>query len=230
MHVWNRKPESSSELACVDRTPNTWVFVSFTASVGQALNAPSWRNDQTSHLNFQQKGFFKVENNSLELTRIFKESFLKTKGPTTKWPKVLLLNARTQPSFDQTDDGVDAETSLSLSLSASLSLFSALTLFSHAHLWSLKLSLQKGCAVFRFCEAHAAAVLPHAHADLESLSMISNRCCKPKSMLESSKTALLSAQIFVGSTEPPKGFQSNATQRKCTVPVSRKYLSSDTVR
>ena len=30
---------------------------------------------------------------------------------------VLLLNARTQPSFDQTDDGVDAETSLSLSLS-----------------------------------------------------------------------------------------------------------------
>ena len=39
-----------------------------------------------------------------------------------------------------TDDGVDAETSLSLS--ASLSLFSALTLFSHAHLWSLKLSLK----------------------------------------------------------------------------------------
>ena len=30
--------------------------------------------------------------------------------------RVLLLNARTQPSFDQTDDGVDAETSLSLSL------------------------------------------------------------------------------------------------------------------
>ena len=54
---------------------------------------------------------------------------------------VLLLNARTQPSFDQTDDGVDAETS-SFSLSASLSLFSALTLSSHAHLWSLKLSLK----------------------------------------------------------------------------------------
>ena len=31
--------------------------------------------------------------------------------------RVLLLNARTRPSFDQTDDGVDAETSLSLSLS-----------------------------------------------------------------------------------------------------------------
>ena len=61
---------------------------------------------------------------------------------TTHKFRVLLLNARTQPSFDQTDDGVDAETSLSLSLSASLSLFSALTLFSHAHLWSLKLSLK----------------------------------------------------------------------------------------
>ena len=34
---------------------------------------------------------------------------------------VLLLNARTQPSFDQTDDGVDAETSLSLSLHLYLS-------------------------------------------------------------------------------------------------------------
>ena len=35
--------------------------------------------------------------------------------------RVLLLNARTQPSFDQTDDGVDAETSLSLSLHLYLS-------------------------------------------------------------------------------------------------------------
>ena len=35
---------------------------------------------------------------------------------TTHKFRVLLLNARTQPSFDQTDDGVDAETSLSLSL------------------------------------------------------------------------------------------------------------------
>ena len=50
---------------------------------------------------------------------------------------VLLLNARTQPSFDQTDDGVDAETSLSLSLSSCLSLFSAFTLFSRAHNRSL---------------------------------------------------------------------------------------------
>ena len=32
---------------------------------------------------------------------------------------------------------------VSFSLSASLSLFSALTLFSHAHLWSLKLSLNQ---------------------------------------------------------------------------------------
>ena len=32
-----------------------------------------------------------------------------------------LLNARTQPSFDQTDDGVDAEKSLSLSLHLYLS-------------------------------------------------------------------------------------------------------------
>ena len=51
--------------------------------------------------------------------------------------RVLLLNARTQQSFDQTDDGVDAETSLSLSLSAFLSLFSAFTLFSLAHIWSI---------------------------------------------------------------------------------------------
>ena len=35
------------------------------------------------------------------------------------------LNARTQPSFDQTDDGVDAETSFSFSLSSCLPLFSA---------------------------------------------------------------------------------------------------------
>ena len=35
---------------------------------------------------------------------------------TTHKFRVLLLNARTQPSFDQTDDGVDVETSLSLSL------------------------------------------------------------------------------------------------------------------
>ena len=34
--------------------------------------------------------------------------------------RFLLLNARTQPGFDQTDDGVDAETSLSLSLQFSL--------------------------------------------------------------------------------------------------------------
>ena len=51
--------------------------------------------------------------------------------------RVLLLNARTQPSFDQTDDGVDAETSLSFSLSAFLSLFSAFTLFSRAHIRSV---------------------------------------------------------------------------------------------
>ena len=40
---------------------------------------------------------------------------------TTHKFRVLLLNARTQPSFDQTDDGVDAETSLSLSLHLYLS-------------------------------------------------------------------------------------------------------------
>ena len=47
--------------------------------------------------------------------------------------RVLLLNARTQPSFDQTDDGVDAETSLSffLSLFMSISLL-RLFFFSHA--------------------------------------------------------------------------------------------------
>ena len=35
----------------------------------------------------------------------------------------------------QTDDGVDAETSLSFSLSSYLSLFSAFILFSRAHYW-----------------------------------------------------------------------------------------------
>ena len=44
-----------------------------------------------------------MENNSFELTRMFQR-----------------LYARTQPSFDQTDDGVDAETSLSLSLTLHL--------------------------------------------------------------------------------------------------------------
>ena len=60
---------------------------------------------------------------------------------TTHKFRVLLLNARTQPSFDQTDDGVDAETSLSLSLHLYLS-SPPLHFFSHAHLWSLKLSLK----------------------------------------------------------------------------------------
>ena len=41
-------------------------------------------------------------------------------GPVHQF-RVLLLNARTQPSFDQTDDGVDTETSLSLSLHVHLS-------------------------------------------------------------------------------------------------------------
>ena len=60
--------------------------------------------------------------------------------------RVLLLNARTQPSFDQTDDGVDAETFLSFSLSSCLSLFSAFILFSRApigsicSLWKMRVS------------------------------------------------------------------------------------------
>ena len=55
--------------------------------------------------------------------------------------RVLLLNARTQPSFDQTDDGVDAETSLYLSLHLYLS-SPLLHFLLTAHLWSLKLSLK----------------------------------------------------------------------------------------
>ena len=51
--------------------------------------------------------------------------------------RVLLLNARTQPSFNQTDDGVDAETSLSLSLFMSISLLRLYTFFSRAHNRSL---------------------------------------------------------------------------------------------
>ena len=51
---------------------------------------------------------------------------------TTHKFRVLLLNARTQPSFDQTDDGVDAETSLSLSLCISISLLLPYTFFSRS--------------------------------------------------------------------------------------------------
>ena len=53
--------------------------------------------------------------------------------------RVLLLNARTQPSFDQTDDGVDAETSLSLSLHVYLSSPPLHFFFSRAHNRSLSL-------------------------------------------------------------------------------------------
>ena len=55
---------------------------------------------------------------------------------TTHKFRVLLLNARTQPSFDQTDDGVDAETSLSLSLCISISLLRSYTFFSRSPLVS----------------------------------------------------------------------------------------------
>ena len=55
--------------------------------------------------------------------------------------RVPLLNARTQPSFDQTDDGVDAETSLSSFLSLFISI-SLLRLFSRAHYWVNKYILK----------------------------------------------------------------------------------------
>ena len=68
--------------------------------------------------------------------------------PHTKWLKKITdyrdtpaLNARTQPSFDQTDDGVDAETSLSLFLSLFMSI-SLLRLFSRAHYWVNKYILK----------------------------------------------------------------------------------------
>ena len=51
-------------------------------------------------VDMSESGLFKVENNSFELTRIFKESFI-----DQRWA----------------DDGVDAETSLSLSLHLYLS-------------------------------------------------------------------------------------------------------------
>ena len=68
-------------------------------------------------------------------------------APHTKYKfRVLLLNARTQPSFDQTDDGVDAETSLSffLSLFMSTSLL-RLFFFSRAHYWVNKYILKNAC-------------------------------------------------------------------------------------
>ena len=55
--------------------------------------------------------------------------------------RVLLLNTRTQPSFDQTDDGVDAETSLSFFLSLFI-FISLLRLFSRAHYWVNKYTLK----------------------------------------------------------------------------------------
>ena len=59
--------------------------------------------------------FFKVENNSLELTRIFKESF---KDQRWAWEKSVGSEKRDRNAERErkTDDGVDAETSLSLSL------------------------------------------------------------------------------------------------------------------
>ena len=56
--------------------------------------------------------------------------------------RVLLLNARTQPSFGQTDDGIDAETSLSFFLSLFMSI-SLLRLFSRAHYWLSSVVLHK---------------------------------------------------------------------------------------
>ena len=52
----------------------------------------------------------------------------------------LLLNTRTQPSFDQTDDGVDAETSLSFFLS--LHFYLSSLPFSRAHYWVNKYILK----------------------------------------------------------------------------------------
>ena len=69
--------------------------------------------------------FFKVENNSLELTRIFKESF---KDQRWAWEESVREEKRDrdaerekgtfrrQRHHQSADDGVDAETSLSLSL------------------------------------------------------------------------------------------------------------------
>ena len=78
--------------------------------------------------------FFKVENNSLELTRIFKESFrdqrwaweesvrAEKRDRDAEREKETFRRQRHHQSHDcMTDDGVDAETSLSLSLHLYLS-------------------------------------------------------------------------------------------------------------
>ena len=95
--------------------------------------------------------FFKVENNSLELTRIFKESF---RDQRWAWEESVRAEKRDRDAEREKEtfrrqchhQSISLDwwwrwrRNVSFSLSASLSLFSALTLSSHAHLWSLKLS------------------------------------------------------------------------------------------
>ena len=112
-----------------------------------------------------------VENNSLELTRIFKESF---KDQRWAWEKSVRAEKRDR------DAEREKETfrrqrhhywwwrwrrNVSFSLSASLSLFSALTLFSHAHLYSNFITDTSNC-------------LAYWNSKLDSLSTVS----KPSKM------------------------------------------------
>ena len=64
--------------------------------------------------------------------------------------RVLLLNARTQPSFDQTDDDVSAETSLSLSLSLHFYLSSPPLHFFLALTFGQYILFENACELQRF--------------------------------------------------------------------------------
>ena len=97
--------------------------------------------------------------------------------PLLKKFRVLLLNARTQPSFDQTDDGVDAETSLSLSLhfylsSPPLHFFLALTI-GHYILFENACELQR--VVFHLEELTIVGVTTF---DKEALSIAVPHCAQ----------------------------------------------------
>ena len=90
---------------------------------------------------------------------------------------VLLLNARTQPSFDPTDDGVDAETSLSLSLHFYLS-SPPLHFFSRAHIGSVY-SLGKCVWAPKSCSPPWRIIRADKKTSLNKRSELASKCMSP---------------------------------------------------
>ena len=139
--VWQNCLPSSDELKCQVNKSLHWAafFLRNLLQQFQLLECVSLSISLRHENAFIQRKssffrqFFKVENNSLELTRIFKESFKETfrRQPHHQSRLMMIISL---------DWWWRWRRNVSFSLSASLSLFSALTLSSHAHLWSLKLS------------------------------------------------------------------------------------------